>query len=47
MRREVGPGGAFRTLFWGRGSCMDQRWYHSKERLWLSIGSALWPLRYI
>ena len=33
MRREVGPGCAFGTLFWGMGGRRSQRWYHSKERL--------------
>jgi len=30
--------------FGGRRRRRDQRWHHSKERWWFSIGSPLWPL---
>jgi len=48
MLREIGPGGAFVLAIWGKRGCVGgQRWYHSKERWWVPIGSlsSLWQMR--
>ena len=40
-------GGIWNPVLWGRGGRMGQWWHHSKERWWFSVGSPLWPLRYL